>query len=244
MSEPCRHLPWDTAFFGRRIARLDARRPSALELDQALAWCMAEGVECLYFLAEDDPATAALAEERGFRLTDLRVTLRATGAPPGDGCDLQDIRLCRPEDIDDLRAIARGSYSDSRFYADPGFPRERCDALYDTWLLQSCAGHAAAVLVAGQGARAVGYVTCLRDGARGEIGLLGVAAAARGGGLGLRLVRAARHWFWQDGAAEVHVVTQGRNAAAQRIYQRAGFVTERIELWFHRWFASPAQRAA
>jgi hypothetical protein len=32
------------------------------------------------------------------------------------------------------------------------------------------------------------------------------------------------------------VVTQGRNVAAQRTYQGAGYRTSRTSLWFHRWF--------
>jgi len=32
------------------------------------------------------------------------------------------------------------------------------------------------------------------------------------------------------------VVTQGRNLAAQRLYQRNGFVTASLQLWYHRWF--------
>ena len=34
----------------------------------------------------------------------------------------------------------------------------------------------------------------------------------------------------------MHVVTQGGNVAAQRVYQHAGFRTARTELWYHRWF--------
>jgi hypothetical protein len=34
----------------------------------------------------------------------------------------------------------------------------------------------------------------------------------------------------------VQVITQGRNYAAQRLYQRAGFVTRKTELWYHKWF--------
>jgi hypothetical protein len=33
------------------------------------------------------------------------------------------------------------------------------------------------------------------------------------------------------------VATQGRNVDSQRLYQRAGFVTDRVRFWFHRWFA-------
>ena len=30
-------------------------------------------------------------------------------------------------------------------------------------------------------------------------------------------------------------MTQGHALAGQRLYQRAGFLTSRVELWFHLW---------
>ena len=50
------------------------------------------------------------------------------------------------------------------------------------------------------------------------------------------LIAAALDWCEAEGAEEVAVVTQGRNVAAQRLYQRCGFVTQRLELWYHKWF--------
>ena len=32
------------------------------------------------------------------------------------------------------------------------------------------------------------------------------------------------------------VVTQGRNIAGQRLYQRCGFLTRSVELWYHKWY--------
>ena len=42
----------------------------------------------------------------------------------------------------------RDSHRDSRFYYDPGFPNQRCDELYETWIDRSCHGYADTVLVA------------------------------------------------------------------------------------------------
>ncbi|HXO26520.1 MAG TPA: hypothetical protein VOA80_04195, partial [Thermoanaerobaculia bacterium] len=60
-----------------RGGRLNRERLAAIE-----RWVAREGIECLYFLADPgDPETAPLAEESGFRLVDLRVTLdRRLGA--------------------------------------------------------------------------------------------------------------------------------------------------------------------
>ena len=126
----------------------------------------------------------------------------------------------------------------TRFYADPGFPDERCDDLYDTWIARSLEGWADGVLVAEVDGRPAGYVSCHLDGAAraGSIGLIAVDADARRGGMGVALSRAAVAWCRERGAEEMSVVTQGRNAAALRTFQRAGFLVDSIGLWFHKWY--------
>jgi dTDP-4-amino-4,6-dideoxy-D-galactose acyltransferase len=264
----CEVLAWDSEFFGRRIGRIVPIEAKGGRLDRALlaevdAWCSAEAIDCLYFLADSgDPATAAVAEAGGFRLVDLRVTLegRPGGHPEGEfragriwagessslpdpsaRPSLQDdrTRLFFPEDLADLRRIAAASHHDSRFYADPHFDRERCDELYATWIEKSCRGESAdAVLVAEHEGKPAGYISCVRSGGvgdSGEIGLIAVAAEAQGRGLGKALIRASLRWFADRGLSRVRVVTQGRNVRAQRLYQAHGLFTRSIGLWFHRW---------
>ena len=234
MSDPLRVLEWDSAFFGVRVASLapglDARAFAA-----AIERCRAERIECVHLLSDaDDLATLRLAEQHGFRLTDVRLTYATKLAPrvpaPAAG---RAIRPARPDDVPRLRAIAAESHRVSRFYADGGFDRARCDEMYATWIEKSCGGWADLVLVAEHGGVAAGYVTGhLRDG-RGEIGLLGLAPPARGRGLARELVARALDWFSEGDVGEVTVVTQGRSLDAQRLYQAAGFRSSKVELWHH-----------
>lgn len=80
-----------------------------------------------------------------------------------------------------------------------------------------------------------GFVACLIDGTVGSIGLLGVADNARGLGVGHTMIISALDWFRMQGCTSVQVVTQGRNIAAQRLYQRCGFITLSVQLWYHLW---------
>lgn len=271
MSVICELLAWDSAFFGRRIARLHGGRLDPEAWAEAHAWSREQAIDCLYFLADPvDPITAPLAEQAGFRLVDLRVTLdgepgpapavpaggtprlvaprggrRARAAPAAPPAR---IRPAETGDVPALRRIAAVSHRDSRFYYDPHFERARCDELYATWIEKSCQGEAAAVLVAEVEGRAAGYITCLLEpaagsaaGLCGRIGLFAVAAAAQGRGVGSLLIDEALAWLAARGAGRVSVVTQGRNQRAQRIYQKSGLLTRSVELWYHRWFlASPA----
>ena len=44
------------------------------------------------------------------------------------------------------------------------------------------------------------------------------------------------HSLEKSDVKQVHVVTQGRNYSAQRLYQRAGFIIDNIETYYHKWF--------
>jgi ribosomal protein S18 acetylase RimI-like enzyme len=43
-------------------------------------------------------------------------------------------------------------------------------------------------------------------------------------------------YFGKRRIAKVNVVTQGRNVRAQRLYQKSGFATDSVMLWYHKWF--------
>jgi dTDP-4-amino-4,6-dideoxy-D-galactose acyltransferase len=240
IEEPCRSLEWDSQFFGRRIADVVGHRLSRERAARVLAWSAEHAIDCLYFLADsDDRATVRIAEESGFRLIDVRLTLARSldDRAPGRGGTLVGVRLARPEDCLALKAIAATSYRDSRFYYDGHFSEALCDALYETWIENSFHDYAEAVLVLDVEDRLTGYVSChLPGGGGGKIGLLGVAADRRGEGAGHRLVEASLAWFAERDCQEVTVVTQGRNCRAQRLYQRVGFVARATQLWYHRWF--------
>lgn len=241
--DPCEFLDWDTSFFGHRIARMVAHRLFTESIEQTLLWCKANQIECLYFLADADHSeTIQHAEARGFCFVDIRVALRHDFTKhPGEQPDAlpKDV-MTRPfqdSDIPGLQGIARTNHRDSRFYFDPHFPVEACDALYKTWIQRSCAGYADAVFVADVAGHPSGYISCHLPGKEpyGQIGLLGVSPSTRGQGIGQSLVRQALDWFTDHNVDLVQVVTQGRNTAAQRLYQRCGFLTHQVQIWYHKW---------
>jgi dTDP-4-amino-4,6-dideoxy-D-galactose acyltransferase len=240
-SSICRYLDWDSEFFGVRVARLMASRLDPVTVESVLTWCGENSIQCLYFLADSgDAQTVRLAEDKGFRFVDIRVTLTsdtATSAASGIDHAVAVIRSSDVRDIPQLRMIARASHRDSRFYYDGHFPRQVCDALYETWIEKSCSGYADKVLVAESAEQPVGYITC-HDEAQtaGRIGLVGVHADYQGLGIGRRLVTSALQFLAGRGVKRVGVTTQGRNDGAQRLYQRCGFATSSVELWYHRWF--------
>jgi dTDP-4-amino-4,6-dideoxy-D-galactose acyltransferase len=237
-SSCCEFLAWDTEFFGARIARLKTSRPSPSDIEAALDWCRRERIACLYFLAESgDLQTVRLAEENGFRMTDQRITFARKLTAPTEAPPADSIRPSLASDIPSLTAIARQSHRDTRFYFDPRFAQSRCDDLYAVWIEKSCTGWAQRVLVAAIDGEAAGYCSChLTPDGVGSIGLIAVAPQWQARGFGPKLVSSALAFFQSNQATRVTVVTQGRNVAAQRLYQRAGFVTDAVQIWYHKWF--------
>lgn len=186
--------------------------------------------------------TTQVAARSEYELTDLRMTLENSDRAKWRSAEQPGIRTARPEDLMELITIASNSHQDTRFYFDQRFSRERCSRLYSIWIEISCNGKADAVWVAENNGQACGYVTCKINKADqvGNIGLIAVADSARGRGTGSSLIRQAMNWFADQNASNITVVTQGRNVAAQRLYQRLGFVTRSLELTYHKWFYKPA----
>ncbi len=120
-----------------------------------------------------------------------------------------------------------------------------CDGLYETWIEKNCKGYADTVLVAEFQGQPTGYISChLLDCTDGNVGLVAVAADAKGRGLGQALVDASLRWSAERGVSWVTVVTQGRDCGAQRLYQKCGFLTRTLQLWYHRWWSIQETRAA
>jgi spore coat polysaccharide biosynthesis predicted glycosyltransferase SpsG/GNAT superfamily N-acetyltransferase len=239
----CTYQEWDTSFFGTKIAYLTPQRLTEPMIQYALQRCRLWNIECLYYLSDCHHAqSVALAEQYGFHFVDIRLTfeydLVKNGLPNQPSVGDVVMRPHRLGDVPALKKIARTAYLDSRYYFDQRFPEERCEAFYVEWIEKSCYGYVDKVLVAELDGQPVGFITCrVKSPFVGTIELVGVDSKWRGKGLGVAVVEAALQWFADRGIERVTVVTQGRNYAAQRLYQHCGFLTESTQLWYHKWFS-------
>lgn len=245
-SDICEFLPWDTDFFGFRIARVKENYITEQSVKDILEWIKNNSIDCLYFLAGfNDPKTIELAHIHDFQLVDIRVTFE---------CDLEKqinekikeapannvfIRPAQVGDISKLESIARTSYDSTRFHFDENFPKEKSDTLYEIWIRRSCEGYADQVLVAEVENQAAGYITLKLLGNRqAQIGLIGVSDKVRGQGIGKSLIYAAFDWSRLHLVDSMFVVTQGRNIIGQNLYQKCGFTTKAVQIWYHKWLSS------
>jgi ribosomal protein S18 acetylase RimI-like enzyme len=241
---PWEHRPWDSEFFGIRIAQITGERATDDQLSATVAQASQASIDCLYFLADaSDVETIRAAEGNGFELMDVRLTLErstVTGAAEPERAPAADgvvIRQARQEDLPVLKSLARISHRNTRFSIDTRFAAGRADDLYALWIERSVSGELSdAVHVVDVEGRARGYLTLSAGGAGATIGLVAVDPAHQGRGYGDWLLRSGLRWAMEKGLDRISVVTQGRNAASVRFYERAGFTTMLVQFWYHRWF--------
>ena len=250
-------LAWDSQQLGVGAGRLDYLIASGdyqnqyaikeVLLRMVLKTCADQGIQ--HFTARvhaSDLSTIHLLEQYGFITVDgiLTFSLDITDAHwPSHPAGLE-IRLARPEDIEQIKAIARSSYIYDRFHSDPCIPKAVADELHAVWLENSCLGKAAdAVVVAAENGRILGYVTCKVDRQTteylgltiGTIVLVATAADARGRGVARAITCGALDWFRDQGVDIVEVGTQLRNIPASRLYESCGFRLVASSLSLRRW---------
>jgi dTDP-4-amino-4,6-dideoxy-D-galactose acyltransferase len=235
--ELCKVLEWDSEFFGRNIACFRGDELSGETAAAALEWCGRHEIDCLYVLLRNHPESIAVAERLGFVRADTRITLSRSLAG-AEGAPLE-VRTALAADVPELRAIARCGHHDSRFYHDPHFSREICDSFYETWIERSCQGWADRVLVTPLSGPPSGYISChVSPEGDGSIGLIAVGEDHRRNGYGGKLIAGAMEYFRDRGVRTVRVVTQERNLAGRRLYERHGFTVESSEIYYHAWPAA------
>jgi dTDP-4-amino-4,6-dideoxy-D-galactose acyltransferase len=240
LPELVRFLPWDSDFFGKRIARVIPTTLNQVDLDMIDAWGKENRIDCVYFLSESvGGAELTPVQKAGFRLMDLRVTfiLHLNKTSDRAASDFSAIFPANLTDIPMLRDIAAQNHRDSRFYSDINFNRAISDALYATWIEKAVRDPKQKVFVYRQQGEPIGYVTySIHESKYAEIGLVGISPTCQGKGIGFQLIEFSLQQMENDQLCHVTVVTQGKNVAALNLYEKTGFRILKIESWFHKWY--------
>ncbi len=231
-------MDWDTNFFGIKVAQISRPRLSTNELSDIISELKRLHVRLVYWASEEE-YDEAVAKKLGGCLVDRKTTF---------SIDFSSVNLKEIASTDivepfiysmpvaDLEALAIESGKYSRFAVDPKLPRERFIALYKVWVNKSLSKEISdEVLVIRDGDHVVGMATLGEKDGRGNIGLIAVDSNSRGRKYGEKLVRAAQRWFISKGYEYGHVVTQGQNIPACKLYIKCGYSVEQIKFFYHFW---------
>jgi ribosomal protein S18 acetylase RimI-like enzyme len=243
-SDPCRRLEWDSRFFRSSIAEV-ARTEEQLPPAEAVRdWLIANPCDCVYLrvaAAELEQAHDFISQ--GFMPIDVRLTLDMDllGLGPSDSAVTPMVcREALEEDMPALEGLAMQAHTDSRFFTDRRFDRQKARELYAVWLKRDHEEVGSKVWTQGPVGIPAGYVTCRPTMEAGvwNLGLVATVPSARGKGVATALIRHALTSACADGGERCTVITQGCNHAAVRLYERLGFRISRTEISLHRWIDS------
>jgi dTDP-4-amino-4,6-dideoxy-D-galactose acyltransferase len=235
-------LDWDSNFFGFNVGYLTCMHLTENIMKRVNTFIKKENIRLVEYLCNCHNAESVkLAEDFGFNFVDVRLVFRkqinkivySTSNSP----DSIKIKIATIDDLKDLIPIARESYVDSRYFFDKHFPDERCQQFYEDWLKKSIVGEFDdLVFAAFDKEKAIGFISVKKqDQTTGKIGLVGVHENYQGKGIGKMLINQVFQWTQDNHLQQLDVVTQGRNYSAQRLYQKMGFTTKLVQLWYHKW---------
>lgn len=238
---------WDTEHFGRRMGKItlalfdeevgpDQR---AVIMGKISKKIMAKMLSARVNLA--DLKTIQVLERMGAILTDVLLTYRFDFANPLHSTYVPKTKIgpVREGEADELAHIGSGLFIIDRFHGDSNLSVAKSNELYSKWVLNSVNGLADAVLVARDGDKVAGFITCKVEQLGpaykfGIIDLVGVRPSFAGLGIGRELVQSALKWF-SGRVPSVYVGTQAANTRAVRLYENSRFTYASSEATLHLW---------
>ncbi len=237
-----RKLAWDSEFFGINVGYISCLRLTSNSERHISKFLRREKIDVVEYLCNcHDRESVLVSEQNGYSFVDMRLTFERPLHEPVMTALRANLvmRKANIGDVPVLKCIGTDIYKHSRYYFDDNFSQEKVIEFYQGWIEKAVLGQFddfAYVLCDGQGP--IGFCTVKKIGRHSaRFGLVGVDSKRSGEGLAKILIDNALVKLQQEEAVgHIEVVTQGRNYAAQRLYQRCGFVTKKTELWYHKWF--------
>lgn len=236
-----RRLKWDSDFFGFNVAYVSCLRLTPNIEKHIAGFVRKENIRMLEYLCNcHDKKSVITAEKNGYSFVDIRLTFEhfVQNNYPVNDCQGYCVREAGPKDIAKLRKIASNIYRFSRYYYDSNFDKDKVAEFYANWVEKAVLGKFDDfVYVLCHLEEPIGFCSIRKNRLNSvTIGLFGMHSNYSGRGLSKYLLDTSLQKLRDSGIHYVEVVTQGRNYAAQRLYQRSGFLTKSVELWYHKWF--------
>lgn len=228
-------LPWDSRHFGLSMGRIQAADIAIDTVQGLLAQAQDQGLDLVeaFCPLQDEDSILAL-EEAGFRYGAVKVYLSrplGIGQPQFLAPELC-LEQAGPKDIPALLTNFGGLFhGDSRYRNYQGLDLDRVRALYEVWIKKAVYGRFDDVCWLLRVHGDVAGLCSLRwSGDTARIGLFAVAPAQARQGLGLLFMEHMIDRLRQGPVRIISTATQGRNLAALRFYERAGFLVDALEM--------------
>lgn len=233
-------LQWDSGFWGFPVSYLSCRHLTKSIMHRINIFIKRENIKLIEYLCNcHDNRSVKITEQSGFHFTDIRLSFekKLKGKTNVDLDESFTFSLANEKDINILKEIAYNLYKDGRYYFDGNFNINKVNEFYEGWVEKAVLGqYDDECYCLYKKDKPIGFCTLkFHISNSANIGLVGLSNEYRGKGIGKILLYLVFNKLIDKGISKVSIVTQGRNYAAQRLYQKVGFLTKATELWFHKW---------
>ena len=147
------------------------------------------------------------------------------------------VNLAKKKNIQDLQNMVDSLFKKSRYYFDQKFQAEKINEFYKGWIEKAVLGLLDDECIClFEKEMPIGFCTIKYISSNSAtIGLFGISKKYQRIGLSNYLLKNVNNILLDRGVQTLSVVTQGRNIEAQKSYQKAGFVSNSAQLWYHKW---------
>jgi dTDP-4-amino-4,6-dideoxy-D-galactose acyltransferase len=233
-------LQWDTKFFGFKVALITKGCLSLDSFAKAYLDMENEGIKLIYWPASTScKYQSDIVEKFNGLFVDLKTTYSVTldkfNTNLGENKNKTELlKSDKPDKYLLGMAVQCGEFS--RYKLDINIPANKFEELYKIWLVKSFNGEMADdVIVAKNDNVIAGFITVQCRDETGYIGLVGVHNNFRGKGIGGGLLQASLKYFTDKNCKKVIVVTQGKNEAACKLYEKYRFNVQNQTNFYHFW---------
>lgn len=233
-------LEWDTKFWNFPVAIILSRKITKNIMLKVQSFIAKNKIRLVQYLCDcHDQNSVEIAEKNNFEFKDIRLTLEKnlSSFKYFRTKDNKFFRNAIQKDIPKLKEIASKLYLDSRYHFDKNFIKKKIERFYSEWVSKAVQKkYDDDCLIYLQNSQPVAFCTLKYSNKDlAIISLFGVDKKFSGKGIGKKLLEQVMQYLKHKKFSKVIVVTQGRNYSAQRLYQSAGFLTLKTELWYHKW---------
>lgn len=231
-------LPWDSNFFGLRMASMKppslddaSRRVFQMKLNEGdYQW-----VQCCVPHDGKQEQTKELLEKLGFEFVDTRVELRGSLDSVFVPDENVTVRRMLKEDISEMQFLHELFTQDSRFNYKDVIDPKLISSFYRTWVVNSDAGlHDDAAYVALVDGKIRGVVTVKTlPGSVLRMGIMGIDPESQGQGVGSTLTHFCKQLAKDQGCTSLEAITEGRNEATKQFHEKNGLAVHKVSDWYY-----------
>ena len=236
MNQNFKIIPWDTEFFGFKVARVDFDSITAEKGLKLLNEMYDQNVRLGYYVGKSAIDQKLLDNDYfSMHLVITRVPiLKNLIKIDNIHKNIHSYSESYPDE--NLIKLAQLAGAQGRFGNDPNITEEQCNGIFKNWIINSVNRKMASdVLVYKENNEIVGFSTLQVGNGVGYAPLFAVAREYEGKGISFALMRAAESVMFSKGVTKVLSGTQNLNKKALAIYRRYGFEIKEPEYVYHFW---------